>query len=87
MTEILSKLMVLMTDDEVDALPTAIYANTKKRLRARFEWGMRAGLAAFERGDDVNAFWDRPKMTMHRGWEAGYETAQLEQEALTTDNK
>ena len=58
-----------------DGKPIRVFAATLGRLAYRYRWGHAAGMAAFKRGDDVNAFRERRNMPMHRGWDEGYQEA------------
>jgi len=72
----------ILTDPEVDALPSPYFQVTGERIRIRREWGRRAGHAAFNRGDTQNPFWKRPCLPMHEAWAEGYADAKTFASAL-----
>ncbi len=74
----------ILTDSEVDCLHSPWHHADGKRIRMRREWGRRAGLAAFARGDERNPFWDRPCMPMYDGWRDGYADARVFRDAAAT---
>jgi hypothetical protein len=65
----------ILTNDEIDSLPVVRFQATIERLASRREWGRRAGVAAFHRGNDRNPFVKQHCMPMHGSWERGYEEA------------
>ncbi len=68
-----------LTSDEVDALSSHLHGHGPVRQEYRHNWGVRAGRAAFGRGDMVNCFRRVPHMPMYEGWAMGWRLAQEEE--------
>ncbi len=68
----------MLTDKEIDCLPTITFQNDPQRRQYRRAWGFEAGLKAFARGVpyDGNPFVHMHGMPMHDSWCQGWTLAQ-----------